>query len=93
MNDCMCSKMIARYKSANKALYFWSWFWVPLSMVYAVWLAVVGYELFKWAGALFLLVLGFGYSFMIVLSLEARSFTRSLSIPNEEPREQPRKDP
>lgn len=79
----MSPERIARRKRANRHLRYLSWGWLPLSVVYASWLAVMGYELAKWAGALFVPLLGFGYSFIIAVSLEARS-TRPFPISEEQ---------
>ena len=46
--------------------------WLPLSLVYAIWLVFAGYELARWAGVMLLVVVGFGYLALISLSLEVR---------------------
>ena len=60
-------------RRANRSLRVMQVMWMPLTVVYAGWLCSLGYEAAKWPGATMTLLVGFGYPFVIGLSLSVRS--------------------
>ena len=69
----IAADMIRRRLRMNRSLRLLRVAWMPLTVVYATWLGMVGYECARWAGAFMVVLLGTAYPLVIALSLSAGS--------------------
>jgi hypothetical protein len=61
--------------------------WIPLSIIYVAWLAIIGHEAARSYGIVACIIIGLGYPMIIGVSLAARS-TKPIRTTNPTPEEE-----